>query len=464
MTAISLRFGSDGPGVTQVRSVLGRAEWAACAYARYDRESVERIVLAVAGAAAAAAHELAEAALEVTGAGVLADKVAKNLACSRDLVGPRPSDVVSARASSSRGGVVVAQPAGIVVSVAPWTSPVAAVFLDVLCALTARNAVVVSPHPAAAEVSVAAARLAAQAAVDAGAPDGIVQWIDRPGPEALGELVADRRSAVIVTHGDEVGGALGGRGQAALVGAGRPGVPVVVDATADLDAAATAIVASASYDHGILPGSESVLIVAHVVADELIERLRDNGVHFLSRAEADRVQSVLGDGDDPRHTLTGRSATEIAGVAGVAADPATRVLAVGVDHVLAEDPWLRAQPAPVLAVVRTPHASEAEAAARAVLRLAGVPHAAAIHSSDTEAVARLSTVLAAPRITVNGGSSTGAASIAADVSAEQLMTWRHVQFDGSSGLDPSSVAAAIGWEHPTGRVPAYPLASNMPRR
>lgn len=459
MTAISLRFGSDGPGVAQARSALARAEWAASAYARYDRESVERIVGAVANAATAAADELAAAAVKLTGAGVVADKVAKNLACSRDLIGPRPVDLISARPSVA-GGILVAQPSGIVVSVAPWASPVAAVILDVLCALTARNAVVISPHPAAADVTIAAAGLAEQAASDAGAPGGIVQCIDQPGPEALGELVADRRSAVIVAHGDLEGLALAGHGRGVLVGAGAPGVPVVVDETADLDAAASSIVASASYDNGMLPGSESVLILAESIADEMIERLRAEGVVLLDPADADRVRSVLGDGADPRSSLAGRSATEIASAAGIDAGPGARLLAVGVDHVLSENPWLRAQPALLLAIVRTPHADRAEAAARAVLRLAPSPHAAAIHSSDVEAVARFATAVTALRITVNGGSSTGAGSVAADVSAEQLVTWCQVRMPESARLEPSAVAAAVGWDRPTGPVPAYPLASN----
>lgn len=165
--------------------LLERAHWAASAYGEYDYAAVSRIVEAVAEAGHASAERFALEAVSETGMGVAADKVVKNRACSRGIVDfyreqDGGGDYVTPRVDAARKIVEVPRPAGVVLALTPTTNPVATVYFKTILALMTRNAVVVAPHPRAKRCSADAARLLADAAVAAGAPDGIVQVIDEP--------------------------------------------------------------------------------------------------------------------------------------------------------------------------------------------------------------------------------------------------------------------------------------------
>ncbi len=305
--------------------MLQRAEWAASAFARYDRAAVDRIVHAAAAAGAARAREYADWAVRETGFGVAEHKVIKNLASSTGLIEAYAGhDYVTPRVDPAARIVEIPRPAGVVLALTPSTNPVATVFVKSLLALMTRNAVVVSPHPVARECSADAARTLAEAAVAAGAPDGVIQVVDEPSVPLINALMADERTSVIVaTGGTGVVRAAYSSGTPAI-GVGPGNVPVFVAGDADLPEAARRIVDSKSFDNSILCTNESVLIVTEAAAGTLLRHLQREGAYLLPPEDRDKVRDLLFPGGhfDPR--FVGKDATWIAaqaGPAGAGPDP-----------------------------------------------------------------------------------------------------------------------------------------------
>src|SRR3984885_6371741 len=236
---------TDPAGVPRARAMLQRAEWAARAYARYDKATVDTIVRAAAAAAAAKARDYAEWAVRETGFGVVEHKGIKNVACSTGVADFYAGhDYVTPRIDAAAKIVEVPRPAGVVLALTPSTNPVATVFFKCLLALMTRSVVVLSPHPLAKECCADAARTLAEAAVRAGAPDGVIQVVDEPSVPLINALMTDERTSVILaTGGVPVVRAAYSSGNPAI-GVGPGNVPVLVDATADLAKAAQRIVGS----------------------------------------------------------------------------------------------------------------------------------------------------------------------------------------------------------------------------
>src|SRR5689334_21042022 len=273
---------AEPAGVPRARMMLQRAHWAATAFAGYDYERTHRIVEAVAEEAYRNAQRYAEWAVKETGMGVVEHKRRKNEACSKGLLewyGGR--DYVSARIDPEAKIVEVPRPAGVVLALTPSTNPVATVYFKVLLSLMTRNAVVVSPHPMAKRVCADAARALGAAAEAAGAPAGVVQVVTEPTIPLIDALMTDPRTSVIVaTGGNAVVRAAYRSGNPAL-GVGPGNVPVLVDATADLRAAAQRIVDSKAFDNSCLCTNESVVIVEDRVADAFARALRSAGAYLL---------------------------------------------------------------------------------------------------------------------------------------------------------------------------------------
>ncbi len=473
---------TDPAGVPRARAMLQRAEWAARAFARYDKGTVDAIVRAAADAAAAKARYYAEWAVRETGFGVAEHKVLKNIACSTGIVDfYADHDYVTPRIDAAAKVVEVPRPAGVVLALTPSTNPVATVFFKCLLALMTRNVVVVSPHPLARECCADAARTLAAAAVRAGAPDGVIQVVDEPSVPLIDALMTDERTSVIVaTGGSPVVRAAYSSGTPAI-GVGPGNVPVLVEATADLARAARRIVDSKSFDNSVLCTSESVLIVQEQVATALLRELKRVGACLLGPAERDRVaQLIFPCGQfDPR--FVGRDATWIAAEAGVRVPGGTRVLLAPFDLVVPEEPLAHEKLCPVLGLVRVPSARRGIDAARAVLRLAGRGHSAAIHSSDPRVIMEYGAAVEVLRVSVNVGNSLGSAgletnlapsmtigtgffgrsSVAENLHPDHLVQWTRLAYNRDQAESFGDFTGLMPWQAPTGSVPPYPLASNQ---
>ena len=192
----------EASGVPRARLMLERARWAAQAFATSDRDATLRVVDAVTRVAEDRSELYAEWAVRETGFGVVADKVVKNRLCSRGILDTyRDHDYVTPRVDAARKMVEVPQPAGVILALTPSTNPVSTVYFKVILSLLTRNAVVLSPHPYAKECCADAARALAEAAVAAGAPDGVIQWVAEPSVPLIDALMTDDRTDVILATG-----------------------------------------------------------------------------------------------------------------------------------------------------------------------------------------------------------------------------------------------------------------------
>jgi acetaldehyde dehydrogenase / alcohol dehydrogenase len=473
---------TDPAGVPRARAMLQRAHWAAGAFGRYDKATVDRIVHAAAAAGAAKAREYADWAVQETGFGVAEHKVIKNVASSTGLVGAYADhDYVTPRADPVARVVEIPRPAGVVLALTPSTNPVATVFVKVLLALMTRSAVVVSPHPLARECSADAARTLERAAVAAGAPDGVIQVVDEPSVPLINALMADERTSVIVATGGTAVVRTAYSSGTPAIGVGPGNVPVMVDATADLPKAAKRIVGSKSFDNSVLCTNESVLIVTDAAAPTLLRHMQREGAHLLAPADRDKLRDLLFPCGRFDTRLVGKDAAWIAGQAGLRVPPNTRVLLAPVRLVVPEEPLAYEKLCPVLGVAQVASEQHGIDAARAVLRIGGKGHSAAIHSADPATIMAYGAALDVLRVVVNAGSSLGAAgigtglaptmtigtgffgrsSVGENLQPKHLVQWTRVAFDSDPAETFGDFSSLIPWSAPVGAVPPYPRASNL---
>jgi len=467
----------------RARQMLARAHWAAGAFASYDRASVLRIAEAVAAAAHAQARRYAEWAVSETGFGVVEHKIVKNEACSLGILDRyRDDDYVSPRIDTAGKILSLPRPAGVILALTPSTNPVCSVFFKVILALLTRNAIVVSPHPMAKDCCTDAALLLAAAATGAGAPDGTVQVVQHPTVPLIEALMSDPVTDVIVaTGGTAVVRAAHRSGNPAL-GVGPGNVPVLVDETADLASAARRIADSKAFDNSVLCTNESVLVVQDAVADRLLRELQRQQAALLDDAGRDKIRAYLFPDGRLNGEAIGKNAAWIAGRAGVRVPPQTRVLLAPFDLVVGEEPLASEKLCPVLGVVRAESAERGIEAARAVVRLGGAGHSAAVHSRDPRVIMRYGTRVPVLRVAVNVGNSTGSAgldtnlapsmtlgtgfvgrsSIGENLEPRHLVNWTRVAYNSDAGVPFDDFAGIAAWDQPDGPVPGYPHASNLP--
>lgn len=464
--------------------MLENARWAARAYGTFGARDVERIVHAVAQAAADHAHEFAEDAVRETGFGVVEHKVIKNLACSTGLLQEYAGhDYVTPQVDEANKIVRIPRPAGVVLALTPSTNPVATTYFKTLLALMTRNSVLICPHPMAAQVSAKAVSVMAQAAQDAGAPAGIVQCVPRPTIDLVESLMGDERVGTIVATGGVgvVRAAYSSSNPALGVGPGN--VPCLVDDTADVRAAAEHIVASKAFDNSVLCTNESVLIATEGVADALLRELTRHGAHLLTPEEVGLLTAHMFPMGRLNSEVVGRDAGTIAHAAGVRTGPATRLLLAPFDAPLPEQMMAHEKLCPVLGVLRVPDAARGISAARAIVRIAGSGHSAAIHSADPETIMNFGAAVPVLRIAVNVGNSTGSSgidtnlaptmtigtgfvgrsAIGENLAPKHLLNWAHVAYNSDDAVPMAPFAGLSPWPDRQRDVPTYPWPSNDPR-
>lgn len=457
----------EPPGVPRARMMLQRAHWAATAFARYDNERVWRIVEAVAERAYADAEEFGEWAVRETGMGVAEHKRVKNELCSKGIVEAyRGQDFAGPRIDASRKLLELPHPAGVVFALAPSTNPVSTINFKILLSLMTRNAIVVSPHPLARECCVEAARRLAAAAVRAGAPDGAVQVVEEPTIPLIESLMADETTDVILATGGTAVVRAAYRSGNPAIGVGPGNVPALVDATADLAAAARKLIDSKAFDNSILCTNESVAIVEESVAAVFAKELQKAGGHVLDETEVEQVRERLFPAGRIRLDLLGKDASALAAAAELRVPQGTRVLVAPFALAVPEEPLAREKLFPLLGLVTVPDVQRGIQTAQAVLRIGGAGHSAVIHSRNPHAIMAYGVAVPVLRVAVNVGGSTGSAgfdtalapsmtigtgfygrsSVAENLEPAHLVQWtrvayasdRSVPFDEFEGIDPWS--------------------------
>ncbi|WP_421695738.1 aldehyde dehydrogenase family protein [Aestuariivirga sp.] len=392
----------------RAKLILDRARWAAAKMQKLDRATTRRIVDAVANAAHAKAQAYAEWAVRETGMGVIEHKRLKNEACSTGLVALYGNeDFISPRVNAERKIVELPRPAGVIFALVPVTNPVATLFFKTLLALMTRNAIILSPHPQAKACCSDAARVLAEAARAAGAPDGAIQVIEEPNIPLLEKLMADERvDLIIATGGPSVVKAAYRSGNPAF-GVGPGNAPVVVDDTADLKLTARRIVASKSFDNSILCTNESTVLAFAAIADRMLDALKAEKAHVCTPEETEKLRKLLFTDDGFNTSMIGKDASMIARDAGFSAAGA-KILVTPVSLVQPEEKLVREKLCPVLAFAKVQTIDQAISSARSMMRTSGRGHSAAIHSHNEANILAFAAAVPALRVVVNTGCSLGA--------------------------------------------------------
>ncbi|MCK6489589.1 MAG: bifunctional acetaldehyde-CoA/alcohol dehydrogenase [Planctomycetes bacterium] len=390
-------------------------------YATFTQEQVDRIVTRVAAAICRHRIDLAKAAVAETGMGVVEDKVIKNhfaaefiLNKYRDLktVGTIHHDPVA-------GIRRIADPMGVVAAVIPVTNPTSTAAFKILLALKTRNGIVLSPHPRAKACTALAARIAREAAVEAGAPEMIVGWIDEPAVELTQQLMRHPRTAIILaTGGPGMVKSAYASGKPAL-GVGAGNTPAVVDDGADIAMAATSILTSKTFDNGVICASEQAVVAVGAAYDRLLAAFIARGAFLVAGEDRARLAQVVVAPADPRKgacapalngAIVGQSARRIAEMAGIAVPATTRLLLVEASEVGHQEPFSMEKLSPVLALYRADDFAGAVDKARALLAHGGLGHTAVLYAENA-AQAKINTfaaAMAAGRVLINTPASHGA--------------------------------------------------------
>ena len=468
---------SETPVAMRARAemVLERAGWAAQVFQRYDRATTVAIADAAARAAHARARDYAERVVKETGFGVVEHKVLKNELSSIPFVDYyRDWNFVDPRVDPDSGLIEIPRPAGVVFALVPSTNPIATVYFKVLSALLTRNAIVISPHPAARESCIDATRTLADAALGAGAPEGAVQVLEELSLPLVNEFMRSEKTDVILATGGTPMVRAAYASSNPAIGVGPGNAPVYVDASADLRAAALHIVDSKSFDNSVLCTNESVLITVESVAKPLERELARAGAHFCDAAQTGALRRYLFHERGFNVEALGRDAAWIAAQAGFKVSGKTRILVTPIRQIGVGEDLSREKLCPVLGffVARSP--SQALMQARALLRYAGAGHSAAVHSTDDQAVVDYAAAVEVYRVVVNAPCSQGAAgfgtglaptftvgtgffgrsSVGENIGPQHLVNWTRIAWADAAGQRPQP-GAAPRLRHP-GPLPRAP--------
>lgn len=378
-------------------------------FSHFTQEQVDHIFFEAAMAANKARIPLAKMAVEETGMGVMEDKVIKNHYASEYIYHAyRNTKTVGVIEQDDAFGIKkIAEPIGLVAAVIPTTNPTSTAIFKALLCLKTRNAILISPHPRAKKCTAEAARIVYEAAVKAGAPEGIIGCIEYPSLELTGELMHEA-DIILATGGPGMVHAAYSSGKPAL-GVGAGNTPVIIDETADIKLAVSSIIHSKTFDNGMICASEQSVTVLDSIYDEVRDEFERRGCYFLKGDELDKVRHTILINGALNAKIVGQSAHTIAKLAGVDVPEETKILIGEVESVDISEEFSHEKLSPVLAMYHAKDFDEALDKAETLVCDGGHGHTASlyIHPAQKEKILRHAERMEACRIVINTPSSFG---------------------------------------------------------
>ena len=404
--------------IQEVRTKVEKAYQAWQKYRTFSQEQVDAVVERAAAAARANSRRLAEMAVEETGYGNAKDKYIKNLLnCDwlpRRMRGMKTVGIL--RELPDQKMVEIGVPVGVVAAILPTTNPTSTAIYKILISLKAGNAVVISPHPRAYKCTCATAGVLYRAAVEAGAPEDIVQCVDNATLEGTNALMRHERTGVILsTGGAGIVKAAYSSGKPAF-GVGPGNVPVLVDTSADLEDAVAKVVAGKSFDYGTVCSSEQAIVAEASLRDRIIGLLKANKAYFCNDAQKEALGKLL---VMPNWSINpqcvGQAPTKLAKMAGFDVPADTTILCAEIGGVGKQHPLSMEKLSPVLALLFVPDFQSALANCQALLKFGGLGHTAVIYAKDEARVREFGLRMPAMRVLVNTPAPQGSTGITTNV-------------------------------------------------
>jgi acetaldehyde dehydrogenase (acetylating) len=404
--------------IQEVRSKVEKAYSAWLVYRTFSQERIDAVVERMAAAARANAKRFADMAVEETGYGNSQDKYVKNLLCAdrlpRQMRGMKTVGLL--RELPEEKLVEMGVPMGVVAAILPTTNPTSTAIYKILISLKAGNAIVLSPHPRAHQSTCYTAGIMYQAALEAGAPEGIVQCVDNATLEATNALMRHERTGVILaTGGAAVVKAAYSSGKPAF-GVGPGNVPVQIDTSADLEEAVAKVVAGKSFDYGTVCSSEQALVAEAPLRDRILGLLKANHAYLANDAEKLALGKLL---IMPNWTVNpqavGQPAATIARMAGFEVPPDTSIICAELEGVGKQYPLSAEKLSPVLSLYFVKDFNAALDTCFALLKFGGMGHTAVIHSKNDQRTREFAMRMPAMRVLVNTPAPHGSIGITTNV-------------------------------------------------
>ena len=379
-------------------------------FATFTQEQVDKIFYEAAMAANKQRIPLARLAVEETQRGILEDKVIKNHYAAEYIYNAYKDTKTCGVVEEDKafGIKKIAEPIGLVAAVIPTTNPTSTAIFKTLICLKTRNAIIISPHPAAKASTIAAAKVVLDAAVKAGAPEGIIGWIDAPSLELTNTVMRDA-DIILATGGPGMVKAAYSSGKPAL-GVGAGNTPVIIDDTADVRMAVNSIIHSKTFDNGMICASEQSVTVLESVYEEAKKEFQYRGCYFLKPGEElDKVRKTIIINGALNSKIPGKSAYEIAQMAGVEVPKNTKILIGEVESVDISEEFAHEKLSPVLGMYKAKTFDEALEKAAQLVADGGYGHTSSlyVHPAETEKIAKHAAAMKTCRVLINTPSSHG---------------------------------------------------------
>ena len=394
----------------ELAAAIAQVRKAQKVFSTYTQEQVDRIFLAAATAANRARIPLARQAVEETGMGIVEDKVIKNHYAAEYIYNAYKDTKTCGiiEKDPAYGIQKIAEPIGVVAAVIPTTNPTSTAIFKTLLALKTRNGMIISPHPRAKNCTIEAAKIVLEAAVAAGAPEGIIAWIDVPSL-ALTNMVMQEADTILATGGPGMVKAAYSSGKPAL-GVGPGNTPAIIDVSADLKLAVNSIIHSKTFDNGMICASEQSVILLDSIYETAKAEFVSRGCYVLTPEELDKVRGTILINGALNAKIVGQSAYTIAKLAGIQVPEFTKILIGEVTSVDIEEPFAHEKLSPVLAMYRAADFEDALSKAEQLVADGGYGHTASVYlNTITEAgkMHAFSERMKACRILVNTPSAQG---------------------------------------------------------
>ena len=399
-----MEFDKDLRSIQEVRDLVRKAKDAQEEYASFSQEQVDSIVASIASACSAEAERLARMAVEETGFGVWQDKILKNLLGSamtyesiKDL-----KTIGILNEDKDRKIWEVAVPMGVVAALIPSTNPTSTTMYKCLIALKAGNAIIISPHPGAKNCTMETFKIIQKAAIAAGAPAGLVQCVTIPTQDGTSALLKNRDIGIILaTGGEAMVRAAYMSGNPAL-GVGPGNGPSYIEKSADIAKAVKHIFDSKTFDNGTICASEQSIVTEQCIRDQVIAEVKRQGGYFMSPDESEKVgRFIMRANGTMNPKIVGRTAQQIADMAGITIPKGTRVLLSPQTTVGKDNPYSREKLCPILAFYVEDSWESACKRSVEILQNEGVGHTMTIHSEDMSVIREFALKKPVSRLLVN---------------------------------------------------------------
>ena len=396
--------------VEKLEAELDRVRAAQREFATYTQEQVDKIFFAAAMAANKARIPLAKMAVEETGMGLVEDKIIKNHYAAEYIYNAYKNTKTCGVIEEDKayGIKKIAEPLGVIAAVIPTTNPTSTAIFKTLICLKTRNGIIISPHPRAKKSTTAAAKIVLDAAVAAGAPEGIISWIDAPSLD-MTNLLMKEADTILATGGPGMVKAAYSSGKPAL-GVGAGNTPAIIDDTADIKLAVNSIIHSKTFDNGMICASEQSCIVDKKIYKAVRKEFEDRGCYFLKADEIDNVRKTIIINGALNAKIVGQKPVTIAALAGVTIPEETKVLIGEVESVDISEEFAHEKLSPVLAMYKSENFNDALEKAAQLIADGGYGHTSSVYLNavtEQEKLDAFSAKMKTCRVLVNTPSSFG---------------------------------------------------------